>query len=73
MLFPWLIEGDATKAAGTVKYAIRFYKMNGNTLLTYNLNTLVSESKVLHGMDNDAIYEALEADAADAGIDANWL
>lgn len=73
MLFPWLIEGDATKAAGTVKYAIRFYKMNGNTLLTYNLNTLVSESKVLHGMDNDAIYEALEADAVDAGIDANWL
>lgn len=73
MLFPWLIEGDATKAAGEVKYAIRFYKMNGSTLLTYNLNTLVATSKVLHGMDNEAIYKELNADAQDLDIDANYL
>ena len=68
-----LIEGDATKAAGEVKYAIRFYKMNGSTLLTYNLNTLVATSKVLHGMDNEAIYKELNADAQDLDIDANYL
>ena len=73
MLFPWLIEGEATKASGEVKYAIRFYKMNGNDRLTYNLNTLVASSKVLHGMDNDALYEALEEDSQEIEADANFL
>ena len=73
MLFPWLIEGEATKASGEVKYAIRFYKMNGTDLLTYNLNTLVASSKVLHGMDNDAIYKQLGQDAQEIEADANFL
>ena len=73
MLFPWLIDGDATKASGEVKYAIRFYKMNGTNLVTYNLNTLVASSKVLHGLDNEAIYKSLEQDGEEIEADANFL
>ncbi len=72
ILFPWAIEGEATKAAGTVTYAIRFYKMNGTSLLTYNLNTLVAKSKVLHGIDEPALYKDLEIDA-EAIQDPNFL
>lgn len=52
MLFPWCIEGEATKTAGTVQYAIKFYLLDeeGKHFI-YDLNTLVSSSKVLHGMN----------------------
>lgn len=59
ILFPWLIEGEATKTAGTVKYAIQFYKVDesGNTL-TYCLSTLATSGKVLHGISGaDEIFE----------------
>ena len=49
MLVPWCIEGEATKAAGEVTYAIRFFKVNGsNTKITFQLNTLPATSKILH-------------------------
>lgn len=52
MLIPWCIEGEATKAAGEVSYAIRFFKVSGDgKSLTYNLNTSVSKSKVLYGLN----------------------
>lgn len=50
--FPWVIEGPATAYAGTVKFAIKFYRINSETNeYDFNLNTLTSESKVLVGMD----------------------
>ena len=52
ILFPWCIEGEATKEAGDVQYSVRFYKINeGGKFFQYNLNTLPVTSKVLHGMD----------------------
>ena len=52
MIFPWVIGGEATKAAGDVKYSIRFYKIDETgQYFTYNLNTVFSTSRVLHGMD----------------------
>ena len=56
MLFPWAIEGEATKAAGDVQYSIRFYlldSINTDKVLLYNLSTLAATSKVLHGIDVD--------------------
>ena len=52
ILFPWIISGNATKAAGTISYSIRFYRINeaGNSF-TYNMSTLPVESKILYGMD----------------------
>lgn len=59
MLFPWCIEGEATKQAGDVKFSIRFYKLDTTgSYLMYNLNTLPATAKVLEGMDfeYDEIY-----------------
>ena len=66
MLIPWNIGAGATVAAGTVKYSLRFYRLNelGTTFL-YNLNTLTTYSKILHGMDAQEIAgEAFELSAS---------
>lgn len=54
MLIPWEIDGEATVAAGTVQYAVRFYKLDSRITdkrLVYNLNTQTASSKVLKGID----------------------
>jgi hypothetical protein len=53
MIFPWCIDGAATRQKGSIQYSIRFYKIRDNSSdyeLIYNLNTLISSSEVLHGM-----------------------
>lgn len=56
MLIPWNIGAGATAAAGTIKYSIRFYRLNElGTAFEYNLNTLTMYSKILHGMDAQAL------------------
>lgn len=61
MLIPWLIEGAATKAAGKVTYAVKFFKIireDNQPAVSYELNTLLATSQVLHGMDiADALHE----------------
>lgn len=53
MLFPWCIDGEATKASGTVTYSIRFYDIDESaTYLRYNVSTLPSKSEVLHGISS---------------------
>lgn len=58
VLFPWLIDNNVAKVAGTVKYNIRFYELASETEVVYSLNTLPSESKILHGIDlsDDTLY-----------------
>lgn len=63
ILFPWVIEGEATKAAGEIQFSIRFYKLDDSgTYLTYNLNTLPAKTKVLEGIDMqyDEVYHVVE-------------
>lgn len=54
ILFPWCIEGEATKSAGNIQYSFRFYMTekdeNNEVLFRYNLNTTIVKSKILHGM-----------------------
>lgn len=53
ILFPWEIDGEATKVAGDVQYSVRFFVLDSNKVdkkLIYNLSTLASTSKVLHGI-----------------------
>lgn len=61
VLFPWLIDNVVAKAAGTVKYNIRFFEMSSETHLLYSLNTLPAESKILHGIDlrDDTLYSVM--------------
>lgn len=56
MLIPWSISAGAAAAAGTVKYALRFYRLNETgTAFEYNLTTIPTTSKILHGMDAQAL------------------
>lgn len=64
ILFPWEIDGEATKTAGDVKYSLRFYILDSDWTdkkLVYNLSTLAATSKVLHGINIDP--KELEANA----------
>ena len=69
MLIPWVIQGSATKAAGTIKYAIRFYQLHkverpeGTEVGTeyiydYIINTQVAQSKILKGMGETFLKDA---------------
>ena len=56
IIFPWCIEGEATKAAGNIQYSFKFYNIykdpiSGESLFTFNLNTQIARSKILTGLD----------------------
>lgn len=52
ILFPWVIDGEATKAAGDVKFSVRFFKLDSSgQYLLYNLNTLPTTGKVEKGIE----------------------
>lgn len=53
VIIPWCIQGAATAAAGMVKFAIRFYSINIDRKIEYNLNTLVAQGQVLKGQEGD--------------------
>lgn len=68
ILFPWCIDGEATKVAGEVTYAVRFFQLNDTgTQMIYNLSTLTAKSKVLHGI------EIKNADFEDSDDESNYL
>ena len=52
ILIPWSVSGLATAAAGEVKFAVRFYRLDpdGKEFL-YNMSTQPAIGEVLHGMD----------------------
>lgn len=58
MLIPWVIQGNATVASGTIQYAIRFYKLhkaegldgNNQYEFDYIINTQMAKSNILKGM-----------------------
>lgn len=63
MIFPWSVGGTATSREGTIEYAIRFYRIDGegeNRKLVYNLNTLPAKSKILPSIEGDG--EILKAE-----------
>jgi hypothetical protein len=59
MLVPWVIDGAATKTAGTVKFSIRFYRIAEGHFI-YNLTTKTASAKVLHGMVGQFLPEDYE-------------
>lgn len=82
IVFPWVIEGPATAFSGTVKFSVKFYKLRkeirddgtASYIYEFNLNTLTSTSKVLHGMNvnkasENYTYEASTAEALFAAIE----
>lgn len=61
IIIPWCIQGQATKKAGTIKFSITFFKVNAEHKLSYALNTMVAESEILQGQ-NDELYNFSQDD-----------
>lgn len=54
IIFGWCIHGDATRVAGNLKFAIRFYSINLNTNeFVYSLRTLPAIGKIMYGTPDD--------------------
>ncbi len=54
ILFGWCIHGDATREAGNLKFAIRFYSVNlGTGEYVYSLRTLPVTGKIMYGVRED--------------------
>lgn len=63
IIFPWQISQWVAKRAGIIKYSIRFFKVetkNGETFLTYNLNTLPAQSEIKETIVNEDIQSEME-------------
>ena len=80
ILFPWCIEGEATKAAGTIQYAVKFYHTfkdeEDNILFDFNLNTVTARSKILSGLDtikNNGDYNYIASEIEEALSRIDWL
>ena len=51
ILFPWVIDREATKVGGDIEYNIKFYKLtDGGKRYLYNLSTIPSKSQILYGI-----------------------
>ena len=53
IIMPWVIQNAATQYAGTIKFAIKFFKLDATGHLIYELNTLVAEAIVEQGQNWD--------------------
>ena len=78
ILIPWVIQGNATVAPGTIKYAIRFYHLNKREVLgefeydfDYIINTQVAQSKILHGMGETYLDDAA-APLEEVALPEDW-
>lgn len=61
IIFAWSVGGEATRAAGTLTFTIRFYSVNPIApYFTYNLSMIPAHIEVMAGMqevDYNEIYE----------------
>lgn len=64
IIFGWCIHGDATRKAGTIKFAIRFFAINMESRnFIYSLRTQQALGKVMYGMN--------EAEASEEKLHSN--
>jgi hypothetical protein len=74
MLIPWSISSSATRQPGTIKFFVRFYLIDSDSIynednlydpdgveFSYSLSTLVAESQVLKTLSQDAFKKEDEA------------
>lgn len=60
ILFPWIIDQEATKVRGPIKFNIKFYKLNdtGSKYL-YNITTLSATSQILAGIYENKVTDLI--------------
>ena len=61
VIIPWCIQGAATEKAGTIKFAVSFYSVNGNHQINYCLNTLVTSGEILNGQNTGDLSDYAES------------
>lgn len=70
IIIPWCVSGSATKLSGTVKYIIRFYKIDEQSVIgennaydpskaefSYSLSTKPASSKVMYGLPIEGVLD----------------
>lgn len=70
IIIPWCISGSATATSGTVKYNVRFYKIDETSIkdengeidpskaaFSYSLSTRPASSKVMYGLPIDGVLD----------------
>ena len=58
IIFGWCIHGDATRKAGTIKFAIRFYAVKiDKQAFIYSLRTQQAFAKIMYGVDEAVVEE----------------
>lgn len=70
IILPWCISGSATSLSGTVKYIVRFYKIDEQSVInennerdpsraefSYSLSTKPASSKVMYGLPIEGILD----------------
>lgn len=61
ILFPWCITKDATAAAGTLQFSVRFYQVdNESGRLVYNMSTVPAQSKILETLSVEVSDDKFE-------------
>ena len=67
IVFGWPITSEVTERSGNIKFSIRFYRRNENTL-EYSFSTLTATIKIQSGLDFE-----LDKSATDLAINKNSL
>lgn len=70
IILPWCISGSATSLSGTVKYIVRFYKIDEQSVInennerdpsraefSYSLSTKPASSKVMYGLPIEGVLD----------------
>lgn len=69
VIAPWEIQRTVTQYPGTVKFSVKFFKVNpGDKSLVYELNTLPTEVIIQKGQEHDGI----EIPEEQVRIDSSW-
>lgn len=51
MIFGWALNNTITKNPGTIKFSVRFYKLNGQKELDFSFSTLTANATISPGLD----------------------
>lgn len=51
MLFGWALNSSITKNAGSIKFSVRFYKINGQKELDFSFSTLTATATINPGLN----------------------
>lgn len=69
LIFGWPIDSRITRAAGTVKFAVRFYTLatdvDGAKYVDYSLSTLAASAKINSTLDIEVLVDGQEVQAED--------